>query len=152
MAAMTISPRLYAAAVLLGALLAAGCGGADEPAAGEFRSQATAACERYNGALRGIAGAQSITEVTKVIDDADPLLRRLVADLEEIEAPDDLAAGYGRLIARAEDARRRLAGLRSAARAGDGARLRALGRRAQAADRETDRLARDLRLPACAKS
>ncbi len=152
MVAMFRFTRRRAATGVLTALLAAGCGdGGDETTAERFRRDATAACERYDRALRQVEDARSVAAIPRVIDRTDPLLRRLAADLGAVDAPDDLAAGHARLIAGAEDARRRLAGLRSAARSGDTARVRGLARAAQAADRATDRLARRLGLPACAE-
>ncbi len=147
---MTPSLKSLAPVVLVTALLA-GCGG-DELSEDEFRSEANAACKKYNDALTKVPGAQNVADIPKVLDATDPLLENLITDLEDIEAPGDQSEDFDRLIDNAKDARKTLAELRAAAQDKDQDELRKVALAAQKRDQAANRVAGDLGLAPCAES
>jgi hypothetical protein len=141
----------FAVILVAGAVAVAGCGD-DQVSASELRDQANAACKTYNQKLAKVPDAKTVADIPKVLGQTQPLLDKLLADLKDIQAPDDLQSDYASFLKRADDSRKTLDQLRDAARARDGARLARVAQQAQSREADTDRVASRLGLATCAES
>ncbi len=84
------------------------------------------------------------------VDQAIPIIEEGVAELRELEPPEDLEADYDRMLAETERSIGVARDLRDAAAGGDQQAVQDALEKGNAADSESDEIARDLGLDECA--
>ncbi len=115
------------AVLLLGvALVATGCaGGGDERLSrAEFVDRATAICARAEARIGGLAEPETVVELAEYAREARAITEDGVADLQELEPPEPLEAGFDRYLGSADEVIGLLGQLEEAAAAGDEAESR----------------------------
>ena len=141
--------------LLAGVFALAGCGGEDRLSKEEFVQKADATCKKYEKRLepleRQLTQAQSIEEAGKIVDRAIPVVREGVAELRELEPPEDLEGKVDRWLDLNEENTKTLEQLRDAAKQGDEKRIAELARQADETEKRGDRIAAEIGLEDCAE-
>ncbi len=134
-------------------LIAVGCGGGGDGgrlSEAEFRAQANAVCLKYDERIEALGEPESLEEVPEFVDQALPIIEEGVAELRELEPPEELEADYDRMLAETERSVGVAQRLRDAAAEGDQQALQDAFEEGNAADSQSDRIARELGLDECA--
>ena len=139
--------RLAALAALV---LVAGCGssGGDK---GKYVKAGNDICNAYANDIAKLGQPATLTEIGPYLAKAMPLLERVVARLEKLDPPSDLADDYKKFRDAAKATVDRATHLRTAAEAGDTAEVKALLAEAAKASAARVALAKAAGLEACAK-
>jgi hypothetical protein len=144
--------RLTAVAALLAAALA-GCGGGgsgERLSEEEFREQANAICADYNEKIADLGTPTSPADIPDFVDRGIPLIEDGIAELRELNPPEDLAEDFDRMLDEVEKGIPAARRLSEAAADEDAAAVQEAISEGQAADAESDRIARELGLDTCA--
>jgi hypothetical protein len=139
-----------AALVLLLAVLSA-CGGASDPPS-DLARQANAICKSYSQAVDKLKAPTSMPETAAYAEKARALFARSTRTLHGLDPEPADAADYRAWLALVDQALGRVAALERAARAGDEAKINALGDATTKARLKSDALARGLGFTACANA
>lgn len=131
------------------ALAACGGGGDDRLSTDELREQADAICAEYERQLDDLEEPDNFEELVAYAEDASAALEDGLADLRELEPPEELEENYDAWLATGDDAVDRIEELRAAAEDEDQAAIETLFESADESDEESDQLARDLGLEEC---
>jgi hypothetical protein len=146
--------RLAGVAFLAAAgLLAGGCGDGDGDgrlSAAELRERANAICREYDERIENLGEPGSLEEVPEFVNEAIPIIEEGLAELRELEPPEDLEADYDRMLDETEKSVGVAERLRDAAAEGSQQAVRDALEEGNAADSESDRIARELGLEECA--
>ena len=145
--------RLAAIALLAAAgALAGGCAGGNDGrlSEAEFREQANAICVEYDQRIEDLGEPGSLEEVPEFVNEAIPIIEEGLAELRELEPPEELEADYDRMLDETERSVGVAERLRDAAAEGDQQAVQDALEEGTAADSESDRIARDLGLEECA--
>ena len=144
--------RVLAGLVVLA--LAAGCGGGGGLSKEEYRTQADAICARYSDALEKvqdeIVRAESPEEQTKAIDRGVATVKKGIAELRDLDAPDDLDEDVDRWLDLNDENVENLEDLRDAVKEGDAEQAQEAAERGQETERKSDEVAREIGLDDCA--
>jgi hypothetical protein len=134
------------------ALLLAGCGGSGDPSNEEFAADVNRICREGEAKVAAIADelqGREPHEVAAAIErtsrEFDPVLRRL----RELEAPEDLRAGWDAFLDDIEEASGLLGRVAGAVRTGDREEGAELARRYEELARQTRPFAEQHNLDAC---
>ncbi len=143
--------RLLLAVSLIALTVLPACGGgSDRLSAEELRRQADATCVEYERKLDAIETPDSLEGLAAYSRQAGEALAAGLDDLRELEPPEELEERYRRWLATGDDALRSIEELGDAAEQGDEAAVEKLFASAGAEDDESDRLASEIGLKACA--
>ena len=147
-----LSSMRHALALASAAFLLAACGGGgDRLSRDEFASQGNRICEKFEAKIDELENPRSLPELRAYVDQARPIFEEGVADLRELEPPEDLQDRYDDFLETADAAVARLDELSAAAEDGDQEAVQRIADRAAQEDRESDRIARELGLDDCAE-
>ena len=144
---MSVALGRIAALVVLLAVLAA-CGGASDPS--DLARQASAICTAYSRAVDGLAAPKTMPQTATYARKARTLFASGARKLHALHPDPADAASYRQWLALVDRALGRVAALEQAARAGDRAKINALGNATAKARVKSDALARTLGFTACA--
>lgn len=89
----------FAAALSALALVAVGCGGADEASTEEFEQEARSAQQQVEAAIADVEGAASNGDASERFSDAADELRSQAEELEEADAPEGAQDEQQELVA-----------------------------------------------------
>ncbi len=132
----------------------AGCGGGDggdRLSRDEFVAQASEICNRFETRIEAIPAPRATAEVPEYVDKARPAFEEGLEDLRELNPPEDLQDRYDDLLATGDTTLDRFDELRNAAEDGDEAEVNRIVEQVEREDEESDRIARELGLAACAE-
>jgi hypothetical protein len=93
--------RAVAASAVLGALLAAGCGGDDgngELSADEFRQRANAICADHTRKLDTVDPPSSPDDLARFVDDALPIMEEGTQELSALDPPAEFEDDWSRVV------------------------------------------------------
>lgn len=138
--------RIAALALLLAVLSA--CGGGSDPS--ELAKQANAICKTYSQAVDKLKAPTTMPETAAYAAKARALFATSTRTLHRLDPEPADAADYRAWLALVDQALGRVGALERAARAGDKAKINALGDATNAARVKSDALARKLGFTACA--
>lgn len=138
-----------AAPLSICAVALAACGGDDSLSAEEYRAQGNAACDRYERDVGALEQPQSVDEVPEYAEQAAARLTELIDELDALAPPDDLADGHEELVGLGRDSTAKLEELQAVAD-GEPEELQQVLEQASELDGQSDALARELGLDACA--
>jgi hypothetical protein len=147
--------RMGAAAVvaaLATALAACGGGSGERLSRDAFVSKADAACRDLVQRQQELAAPTSIDGIPAYADKALPILDDALKKLRSLRPPTELQAGVDSWLKRLGESRAVLEDLRSAAKDGDAAKVRAVGAKGTNLDSNAKDLARALGLTDCANA
>jgi hypothetical protein len=133
--------------------LASACGGGDDGdrlSEEEFRTQANAICEEYNEKLGAIGAPESPEDIPEFVDEGIPVIEEGIAELRALTPPAELEDDYNAMLDETEKAIPAARDLSEAAAEGDSEAVQDAIAEGQRADEESDRLAGELGLDACA--
>jgi hypothetical protein len=140
--------RVLLPALALAAAVAGCAGGGERLSREEFVEQATAICSRAEERVGALAQPESIEEVETYAREARAITEEGVADLRELEPPEELEDGFDSYLEQADEVVALLGELERSAAAGDEAESRRIsGRIADAADAQA--AARAAGIPEC---
>lgn len=141
---------MRSALALLSALLLAGCGGGgDRLSRAEFVEQATAICDSFDQRVDALAEPQSLEEIETLGQELGEILDEGLAELRELEPPEELEEPYDRYLASGDEVADQLDELVEAAADGNQA---AVGRAATEGEAISERavaLAAAAAIPGC---
>ena len=129
-----------------------GGGGEDRLSQEEFRTQANAICQKYNGKLEALGSPSSPEEVSGFVDQVVPLLRQGITELRALKPPAEAEDDYDRMLDETEKAVPAAQKLAEAAEKNDAAALQEALAAARKADGASDAIATKLGLTRCASS
>jgi hypothetical protein len=135
-------------------LVAAGCGGDDEPSDEEFVAEVnevcTAAATDLQAAVTSLFGVTDERQAAEAFsDEVVPVIEDLIADLDEIEPPSDKADDYDRLLELTTESKDLIAEDPQAAfEAESGEGSSEVGQRIEDISNEADELSASLGIPA----
>ena len=135
-------------------VLAAGCGddeGGEALSKEEFVKQGNAVCTKYDAEGEKLGDPQSVEEIPAYADKALALFDKQVAEMKELDPPEELRGDFDRFLATGDDAKKFITDLKSAAESNDVKKIEQIGQEAEARDKESDDLATKLGLTECAK-
>jgi hypothetical protein len=144
-------------AVVVALAMLAGCGG-DDNGGGErlsraqFVAQADAICRRYEARLDALGQPMNVAELRSFADKALPIAREGREELGELNPPEDLEETYDDWLEHGDHAIEIVERLRDAAEDGDQAEIQEIARDAEETDRESNRLASELRFKQCGEA
>ncbi len=150
-----MSKRFLIGAVAIAALAlaAAGCGGGGggKLTKDEYVSKLNAICEDFNAEQEEIGEPESLEEIGdkggRILDAFDDA----IAEAEDLEAPDEIKETADQFIAKGKEQVSLLRDLVAAAKINDLAKINQLGTEASKLDDESDALAEELEVAACAE-
>jgi hypothetical protein len=137
----------------VGALLAAtGCGAGDDGRLSEeeFLDRGNRICADLETDLDAVEEPQSLDELSTQLTESQRIFEDALGELRDLRPPEDLQADYDRLLSTGDDALEAIDRVKQAADEGDVAEVQRIVQEAQQADEESDAIARDLGLDACA--
>jgi hypothetical protein len=146
--------RIAIGAVLVLALVAAGCGGGGSKTLSkeEYGSQLNQICKDYNAKVKEIGEPTSIPELgtkgPKLLDE----FNGAIAKAEKLEPPSELKAKADKFVADAKELTGLLTQLIDAAKKNDTAKVQEVGVKADALSKEADSLGTQLGAAACAQA
>jgi hypothetical protein len=141
-----------AALVLSVTLLASACGGdggGDELSAAEFRQQADAICEEFEGKLDAVQPPTSPDDLERFVNEAVPIIEEGTNELNALDPPDEFQDEWDRVVEINEENLETIRGVRTALQDNDLAEAQRLMQEAGGNEEEADRLARDIGLTKC---
>lgn len=143
--------RAVLAATLLVAVVA-GCGGEETLTRADYITQADAICDDYNQRQAKLGDPKSVEDIERLGDETKPLVEKQLAELRDLEAPeeiaDDAAAAYDLL----ERQLPKLDALVRAAEANDVAKVQSIAAEAGVLDEQADAKAEKIGLKVCGSS
>ena len=143
--------RAVLAATLLVAVVA-GCGGEETLTRADYITQADAICDDYNQRQAKLGDPKSVEDIERLGDETKPLVEKQLAELRDLEAPeeiaDDAAAAYDLL----ERQLPKLDALVRAAEANDVAKVQSIAAEAGVLDEQADAKAEKIGLTVCGSS
>jgi flagellar hook-length control protein FliK len=139
------------AGLVVGGLLAAGCGGGggDRLSEEEFREQANAICEEYDQKIAALGSPTSPEDIPAFVEKGIPLIEQGLAELRDLNPPEELQEDYDRMLDETEKAIPAARKLSEAAAEEDAAAVQEAIAEGQQADTESDRIATELGLNGC---
>jgi hypothetical protein len=144
-------------ATLISAALAvvlAGCGGSgggDRLSKAEWVTQADAICKRVNDRLEQTEQPETMPELVTVLEQGLADVDAAIADLRELEPPEEIEGDVDAWLAKVEEASEEIEKARDAAKAQDEAKLSAALEEGTRVNDEGNRRARELGLKECAE-
>jgi hypothetical protein len=144
--------RAVAASALLGALLAAGCGGdsgGGQLSAAEFRQQADAICAEFEAKLDAVEQPSSPDDLERFVNEAVPIIEEGTRKLNELEPPEEFRDEWTRVVEINEENLDTIKAVQTALNDGDVEEAQRLIAEAGANEEESDQLARDIGLTKC---
>ena len=143
--------RAVLALTLLVAVVA-GCGGEETLTRADYITQADAICDDYNQRQAKLGDPESVEDIERLGDETKPLVEKQLAELRDLEAPeeiaDDAAAAYDLL----ERQLPKLDALVRAAEANDVAKVQSVAAEAGVLDKQADAKAEKIGLKVCGSS
>jgi hypothetical protein len=145
--------RAAIAAVLLLALVAAGCGGGGSKTLTreQFSRRLNSICADYVATVGRVGRPKSLAQLAsrgpRLIAEFDKALVRI----QQLAPPADMKADADKLVAESKQLRDLVSQIVVAAKKKDAARIAQLGARAEVISKDSDALARKLGAPACAE-
>jgi len=131
-------------------LLAAGCGGGEEPLSkADFQSQANAICAKYQKQLNALGTPSSIDEIPDLVQQALVILNKEIDEIAALNPPDELQSDFDKMIAASNKTKAAANDLSAAAKSGDQAAVQKALEDGNAASDEADQLATGLGLSGC---
>jgi hypothetical protein len=131
-------------------LLAAGCGGGEEPLSkAEFQSQANAICAKYEKQLNALGTPSSIDEIPDLVQQALVILNKEIDEIAALNPPDELQSDFDKMITASNKTKAAANDLSAAAKSGDQAAVQKALEDGNAASDEADQLATGLGLGEC---
>lgn len=131
-------------------LLAASCGGGEEPLSkAEFQSQANAICAKYEKQLNALGTPSSIDEIPDLVQQALVILNKEIDEIAALNPPDELQSDFDKMIAASNKTKAAANDLSAAAKSGDQAAVQKALEDGNAASDEADQLATGLGLGEC---
>jgi hypothetical protein len=131
-------------------LLAAGCGGGEEPLSkAEFQSQANAICAKYEKQLNALGTPSSIDEIPDLVQQALVILNKEIDEIAALNPPDELQSDFDKMITASNKTKAAANDLSAAAKSGDQAAVQKALEDGNAASDEADQLANGLGLGEC---
>lgn len=148
--ALSGSTRAAVLAAGLLSLAAAGCGGgANGLTPEQYREQVNQICADFEEELGALESPESIDDVPEYVDRVIPLVEQEIADVRELEPPEEMEAQVEEMLAQAEEAIEAARDLRDAAENEDEQAANEALRRGNEANAEADRIAGELGLDEC---
>jgi hypothetical protein len=148
-----VTPRavcLAAAAGVSASLLLAACGGdGDGLSREEFVAEADAICAEFDQRVQEIEQPQSLDDVERYADEAQPLIEEGMTELRELKPPEELQEQWDAYIASSEQSVDFLDELREAGAAGDPERIQEIAQEVSEVNDEANGIARELGLEDC---
>jgi hypothetical protein len=140
---------------LLCALALAGCGGdgsggGDRLSAREFRDQANAICADLAADLEALGEGDTVPELTEQLEQGRERFEEALADLRDLQPPEDLEEDYDRLLETGDDAVELIDQMQQAAEDEDFEEVQRIAEEGEQQDEASDEIARDLGLDECA--
>ena len=138
-------------AVALG-LAASGCGGSDEGRLSdeEFRDRANQICADLGRDFDAIEEPESLVDFSAAITESRRILKGALDQLRDLEPPEELQADYDRFLGTGDETLDHFDAIKRAADEGDVAAVERIFAESEETDEESDAIARDLGLDACA--
>ena len=135
--------------------VATGCaGGGDRLSKSEYTRQADGICARYDERLgaveRELDRVESPEAAAAAIDRGIPIVKDGIAELRELEPPEELEDDVERWLELNEENAENLEKLRDAAEAGDAQQAEEIATRGEETERRSDELAQEIGLEDCA--
>ena len=145
--ARRLAPVLLAGA----ALIAAGCGGNGEErlTKAEFVERGNAICKKTAARTKALADPKTVADIPGFVDKATRELDAGLAELRDLDPPEELQSDLDRFIAFGEETKALAGELKSAAAAKDQQALAAASQRGDKLEQRSDAVARRLGLDAC---
>lgn len=142
-------------AVVALALAAAGCGGGgggggDRLTKEEYGSQANTICADFKHDIDALPNPQGFDQAVDYAQKAKPIFDEHLGQLKDLKPPEDLQDVRDRWIETGDQARKRLDELEAAAKDKDTKKLQEISKKADAEDKVSDVLARQLGATTCA--
>ncbi len=134
---------------LLLVVAATGCGGGD---GGNFAEDARARCAEARAEAKKLGGAVNAARLAQVMEQRNAIIRELIGDLSELEAPDDRQADFERMLGYYQQALGTQERVPHLLVDGDLAQAQSLLGRAADLAEKGDAIAKRLGLGACAQS
>jgi hypothetical protein len=145
--------KLAAATVsLTGAFLVAGCGGdggGGELSAEEFRQQADAICEDFEGRLDDVEAPSSPDDIQRFVNEAVPIIEDGTGELNSLDPPAEFQDEWDRITEINEENLDTIRAVRDALDNDDLEEATRLMQEAGGNEEEADRLAREIGLTKC---
>ena len=132
--------------------LAASCGGEDRLSQGELVAKGDAICEKYDKKLEALPEPQSVDDLVEYTDKGKGIVEDGVAELKELQPPEDLEAKYDEWLAYGDKAVRAFERLNAAAKKGDEAEIESIATDAQADEAKSNALAREIGFKKCGEA
>lgn len=130
----------------------AGCGGGDgRLSKAEWATQADTICKRVNDRLEQTEQPETMAELVAVLDQGLKDVDEAIADLRELEPPEDIEPEVDAWLAKVEEASAEIEKARDAAKAQNEEQLSAALERGTRVNDEGNRHARELGLKECAE-
>lgn len=129
-----------------------GSGGGTALSAADFRQQADAICAKYEQKLNDIGQPTSVSELGAFVDKAVPLIEQGNAELQKLEAPDELKADWDRAMAIQDENLQKTRDLQDAVHKNDQAAMQKLFTDLGSNQAESRRLAAKIGLQNCGQS
>ena len=148
---------LFLLGLLALALAAAGCGGDGDGGGGdrltkaEYAAQANEICADFNAKIEDLRTPENMEQLADFTEKAIPIFEDGIADLRELNPPEELQATVDSWLASADAALERIRRVLEAAQDGDEAAVGRLSQEAEAAERGSDALARQIGANTCAE-
>ena len=129
----------------------AACGGGGELSREEFVSEANAVCGRVNDELNEIQEPANLSEIAETLDEGLVVVRDGIADVRELDPPDEMSDDVDAWLAKVEESADELEKARDGAERNDQAAVGIALQSADDANTEANRLAARMALTACAE-
>ena len=134
---------------VLAVAVAAGCGGGDS---GNFAEDARARCAQARAEAKKLGGAVNAARLAQVMEERNTIIRELIGDLSELEAPDEQQADFERMLGYYSQALGTQERVPHLLVDGDLAQARSLLTQAESQAAKGDGVAKRLGLGACAQT
>ena len=133
-------------------LVLAGCGGGGDErlSQAEFEERANAICVELERTFDAMGEAETPAELMTQLETSEQQLTAAIADLRELEPPEESEAGYDRFLREADQLTQLVRDLRDAAATQNVARLEELAARGDRITERADEAAASVGLDECA--
>ena len=131
------------------AVLAAGCGGEDTPTKDEYIADLDKICKESNDRIQKLKSPTTVKGIGPFAREARPILEDSVKDAEDLELPDEDAAGFKAYVQGSKDSLTQLDELEKAAATGQERAVRQVFVQTAQANEKRDAQAKRLGLKQC---
>ena len=135
-------------------VIAVGCGddeGGEALSKDEFVKQGNAICKKYDAEGDKLGQPTSVQEIPEYADKALALFEKQVDEMNDLQPPEDLQEDFDKFLATADDAKKFIGDLKTAAESGDEKKVSEVAEQGDARDQESDEIATKLGLTECAQ-